>query len=134
MSVPRAKRFNQKQKLAAARLWLQSQNSEKIAKAYRNHFGVDWATVFRELEMLGVQISAVYRETVLKSVAAQAEARKRKKAENWRHWMASSRMKTLLILQATPAAARHMGSPGLNGKSWTTWMICKNSLKLGRLV
>ena len=81
MSIPRAKHFNQKQRLAAACLWLQSQNSEKIAKAYRKHFGVDWATAFRELEMLGVQISAVYRETVLKSVAAQAEARKRKKAE-----------------------------------------------------
>ena len=81
MSVPRAKRFNQKQRLAAARFWLQSQNSEKIAKAYRKHFGVDWGTAFREPEMLGVQLPADHKETVLKSVATQAEARKRKKAE-----------------------------------------------------
>ena len=81
MSVPRAKRFNQKQRLAAARLWLQSLSSEKIAKAYRKHFGVDWATAFRELELLGVQVSADYKETVIKSVTGQAEARKRMKAE-----------------------------------------------------
>ena len=70
-----------KKRLAAARLWLQSLNSEKIAKAYRKHFGVDWATAFRELELLGVQVSADYKETVIKSVTGQVEARKRMKAE-----------------------------------------------------
>ena len=76
MSVPRAKRFNQKQRLTAARLWLQSQNSEKIAKAYRKHFGMDWATAFRELEMLGVQVSADYRETVLNSSCCPGRSQK----------------------------------------------------------
>ena len=70
-----------KKRLADSRLWLQSLNSEKIAKAYRKHFGVDWATAFRELELLGVQVPADYKETVIKSVTGQAEVRKRMKAE-----------------------------------------------------
>jgi len=81
MSVPRPKRFNQKQRLASARGWLHDQKGKNVARAYRKHFGVDWATAFRELELLGIQIPSDYRENILKSVAASAEAKKRKKAE-----------------------------------------------------
>lgn len=50
-------------------------------KAYRNHFGVSWQCAFIELEMLGIEIDPEYKQQVLQTVAAQAEAKKRKKAE-----------------------------------------------------
>jgi hypothetical protein len=65
-TTPRRKRFNQKQRLAAARPWLQAYTGDKVARAYRKYFGVDWATAFREIEMLGIQFPADYKETVLK--------------------------------------------------------------------
>jgi hypothetical protein len=54
MTTPRRKRFNQKQRLIAAKAWLPSYIGDKVARAFRKYFGVDWATAFRELEMLGL--------------------------------------------------------------------------------
>ena len=76
MITPRSKRFNQKQRLAAARPWLQAYTGDKVAGAYRKYFGVDWVTAFRELEMLGIQFPAEYKETVLKSLASAAAAKR----------------------------------------------------------
>ena len=79
-TTPRRKRFNQKQRLAAARSWLQAYTEDKVARAYRKYFGVDWETTFRELEMLGIQFPADYKEAVLKSLASLAETKKQKLA------------------------------------------------------
>ena len=81
MTTPRRKRFNRKQRLASARLWLQTYTGEKVARDYRKYFGVDWPTAFLELEILGVSIPADYKETVLKTLASIAEAKKQKKPE-----------------------------------------------------
>ena len=81
MQTPRRKRFNRKQRLASAKLWLQSCTGEKVARDYRRYFGVDWSTAFKELGSLGVSISADYKETVLKTLASIAEVKKQKKAE-----------------------------------------------------
>ena len=43
---------------------------KNIAQGYRKHYGVDWKTTFIELELLGVEISLVYKEAVLRSVDA----------------------------------------------------------------
>jgi hypothetical protein len=50
-------------------------------ESYRRYFGVDWPTVFKELEILGVSIPADYKETVLKTLASIAAAKGQKKAE-----------------------------------------------------
>jgi hypothetical protein len=75
-TTPRRKHFNQKQRLAAARLWLQVYTGDKVARTYRKYFGVDWETAFRKLEMPGIQFPAEYKETVLKSLASAAAAKR----------------------------------------------------------
>ena len=79
-TIQRRKRFNQKKRLAAAGPWLQAYKGDKVALAYRNYFGVGWATAFQELEMLGIQFPADYKETILKDLTSLAETRKQKKA------------------------------------------------------
>lgn len=81
VSTPKRKRFNRKQRLEAARLWLQNYAGTKIVRDYRRYFGVDWPTAFRELEILGVIISADYKAAVLKTLAELAATREKKKAE-----------------------------------------------------
>jgi hypothetical protein len=81
MTTPRRKRFNRKQRLASARLWLQTYTGEKVARDYRKYYGVDWPTAFLELEILGVSIAADYKETVLKTLASIAATKEQKKAE-----------------------------------------------------
>jgi hypothetical protein len=66
MTTPRRKRFNRKQRLASAKLWLQSCTGEKVVRDYRRYFGVDWPD---------------YKETVLKTLASIAAAKGQKKAE-----------------------------------------------------
>jgi hypothetical protein len=79
MSVPKRKRFNQKQRLQSARSWLQTYQGQRIVRDYRKHYGVDFPTAFKELELLGVSISPEYKEAVLRGVQGNIEARRRKK-------------------------------------------------------
>ena len=73
-------------RLQSARTWLQTYTSEpnKLVKAYRKRYGVDWPTAFKELEMLGIDIDPEYKQQVLDTIQAQAEAKRRKKAEQAR--------------------------------------------------
>jgi hypothetical protein len=80
-TTPRRKRFNRRQRLDSARNWLPTYKGDNIAQAYRKHFGIDWLTAFKELELLGIQVDPSYKEQVLKSAQAQAEAGKRKRTE-----------------------------------------------------
>jgi len=81
MTTLRCKYFNRKQRLAPARLSLQTYAGEKVARDYRRYFGMDWPTAFMELEILGVSIPADYKETVLKTLVSIAAAKEQKKAE-----------------------------------------------------
>ena len=81
MTTPRRKRFNRKQRLASAKSWLASYAGKKVARDYRRYFGVDWATTFKELEILGVSIPADYKEYIIKTLATIAAAKEQKKAE-----------------------------------------------------
>jgi hypothetical protein len=81
MNTPRRKRLNRKNRLDAARIWLQGYNGEKVVCSYRKYFGVDWLSAFKELEILGVSIPAQYRESIIKSLVSTAAAKKQKKAE-----------------------------------------------------
>jgi hypothetical protein len=67
-------------RLQSARVWLKTYNGKNIAAGYRRHFAVDWSCAFRELEMLGVRIDAVYKEQILKSVEGHIAARRRRKS------------------------------------------------------
>jgi hypothetical protein len=81
VSTPKRKKFNRNQRLEAARLWLQSYAGTKVVRDYRRYFGVDFPTAIKELEILGVSISADYKAAVLKTIAEQAATREQKKAE-----------------------------------------------------
>jgi len=80
-TTPRRKRFNRRQRLDSAKNWLSTYEGDNVAKACRKRFGIDWLTAFKELELLGVQLDPSYKEQVLKSAQAQAEAKKRKRME-----------------------------------------------------
>lgn len=81
MSTPKRKRFNRRQRLETARQWLQEYSGKKIVRDYRRYFGVDWPTAFKELEMLGVSISAEYKAAFLKTLAELAAAWEQERAE-----------------------------------------------------
>jgi hypothetical protein len=78
---PRRKRMKRPQRLESAKSWLETYEGHKVVKAYRARYGVDFECAFTELEMLGVPIDPAYKERVLQSVAAQAAAAQRQKAE-----------------------------------------------------
>jgi hypothetical protein len=78
---PRRKRMKRPQRLESAKSWLKTYEGNKVVKDYRKRYGVDFECAFTELEMLGVPIAPDYQERVLESVAAQAAAARRKKAE-----------------------------------------------------
>lgn len=78
---PRRNRMKRPQRLQAAKSWLETYEGSKVVKAYRKRYGVDHKCAFTELEMLGVPIAPDYKERVLQSVAAQAAAKRRQKAE-----------------------------------------------------
>lgn len=68
------------QRLESAKSWLETYVGDKIVKAYRKRYGVDFECAFTELEMLGVSIDPDYKERVLESVAAQAAAKRQEQA------------------------------------------------------
>jgi hypothetical protein len=67
------------QRLESAKSWLETYEGNKVVKAYRKRYGLDFITAFAELEMLGVPIDPDYKERVLQSVAAQAVAKRQKR-------------------------------------------------------
>jgi hypothetical protein len=68
------------QRLESAKSWLETYEGNKVVKAYRKRCGVDFECAFTELEMLGVPIDPDYKERVLETVAAQAAAKRQKRA------------------------------------------------------
>jgi hypothetical protein len=68
------------QRLQSARSWLETYEGNKVIRDYRRRYGVAWNDAFVELEMLDVPIDPVYRERVLQSAAAQAAAKRQKRA------------------------------------------------------
>ena len=69
------------QRLESAKSWLETYEGNKVVKAYRKRYGVSFECAFTELELLGIPIDPDYKERVLESVAAQAAAKRRQKAE-----------------------------------------------------
>ncbi len=82
-SQPRAKRmqFNRQKRLQSAQHWVKNYEGKKLVKAYRQRYGVDWESAFKELAMLGVPIDPKYKKSVLRSAANQLAAKRRKKLE-----------------------------------------------------
>jgi opacity protein-like surface antigen len=78
---PRRLRYKRPKRLQAAKSWLPTYTGKNIVHGYRKYFGVNWKTAFTELEMLGVEISPTYKETVLRTVETQLQARREKAAQ-----------------------------------------------------
>lgn len=73
--------MKREQRLQSAKDWLKTYPAENIVKGYRQHFGVDWPTAFRELEIIGIEIDPVYKKRVLETVENLIAARRRKQEE-----------------------------------------------------
>ena len=84
-STPRYRRFNQSQRLQSAKHWLKRYRGKNTVRGYRKHFGVDWPTAFKELEMLGVPIDPQYKQLALKSAADLAAYRRKKRQKRRAH-------------------------------------------------
>ncbi|MFQ5436897.1 MAG: hypothetical protein ACE5FD_18725 [Anaerolineae bacterium] len=68
------------QRLESAKSWLETYEGNKVVKAYRKRYGVDFECAFTELEILGVPIDPDYKESVLQTVATQAAVKRRKRS------------------------------------------------------
>jgi hypothetical protein len=73
------KRMNRPARLQSARSWLKTYGGQNIVSGYRKRFAIDWVCAFKELEMLGVRVDEEYRNKLLKSVAGDIAARRRRK-------------------------------------------------------
>lgn len=80
-NLPRRKQFKRAQRLQSAKSWLPTYEGNKLIKAYRQRYGVDWQTAFTELEMLGVPIDPAYKERVLQAAEQQALQKRQRRLE-----------------------------------------------------
>ncbi len=77
---PRRKRMKRPQRLESAKSWLETYEGNKVVKAYRKRYGVDFECAFTELEMLGVPIDPSYKAQVLQTTAARAAVKRQKRS------------------------------------------------------
>ncbi len=77
MVVPKRKRYNKKQRLAAAEKWIPTYEGKNLVKGYSNWFGVDKICAINELELLGQKIAPEYKEQIYKLKKEQEEAAKK---------------------------------------------------------
>ncbi len=80
-NTPRHKRLNRKQRLQAAKNFIESYTGNNIVKGYKKHFAVDWMSAFKELEMLGISIDKEYKENLIRSLQSNAERKRKLKQE-----------------------------------------------------
>lgn len=77
MVAPKRKRYNKKQRLAAAEKWIPTYEGKNLVKAYSKWFGVDKICAINELELLGHEIDPEYKEQIYKLKKEQEEAAKK---------------------------------------------------------
>ncbi len=111
---PRRKRMKRPQRLESAKSWLETYEGNKVVKAYRKRYGIDFECVFTELEMLGVPIDPDYKEHVLQSVAAQRRKKAERKAEQERLLDIESDDRFAFIVGYTSGGAPY-------GLTWEEW-------------
>jgi hypothetical protein len=78
---PRVKRMRRASRLQSARSWLEKYEGKNVVRGYRKRFGVDLACAYKELQILGLQFDPSVVAARLKSAAADAAARRRKRIE-----------------------------------------------------
>src|SRR5688500_9702655 len=78
-SKPRRWRFNRKQRLAAARAWLEEFSGKNLVRGYRNQFRVDVECAVLELELLSVKLDPVYVAMAIGSATSLAVHRRLRK-------------------------------------------------------
>ena len=77
MVAPKRKRYNKKQRLAAAEKWIPTYEGKNLVKGYSNWFGVDKICAINELELLGHETDSEYKEQIYKLKKEQEEAAKK---------------------------------------------------------
>jgi len=76
MAAPKRKRYNKKQRLAAAKKWIPKYEGENLVKGYSKWFGVDKICAINELELLGNEIDTKYKEQIYKLEIEKEDAKK----------------------------------------------------------
>jgi hypothetical protein len=76
MAAPKRKRYNKKQRLAAAEKWIPKYEGENLVKGYSKWFGVDKICAINELELLGHEIDSEYKEQIYKLEIEKEDAKK----------------------------------------------------------
>ncbi|MCK4261345.1 MAG: hypothetical protein KAX49_20410 [Halanaerobiales bacterium] len=77
MSHKRLKRSVRLQ--VAKNKWLPNYTGKKILRGYKKHFAVDTICAIKELEMLGIEFDAQYKEQLLKAEERKTESRRKQK-------------------------------------------------------
>lgn len=81
---PRTLRMNRHGRLKTARSWLELQRGrppQRIARSYRQRFGVDWLCAIAELTALGIQFPVQWLEQIALTLENARLARVRRRAE-----------------------------------------------------
>lgn len=81
---PRTLRMNRHGQLQSARSWLELQRGrppQRIARSYRQRFGVDWLCAIAELTALGIQFPERWLEQIALTLEHARLARVRRRAE-----------------------------------------------------
>ncbi|MFW6281165.1 MAG: hypothetical protein ACOC2I_04885, partial [Halanaerobium sp.] len=73
MAAPKRKRYNKKQRLAAAEKWIPTYKGKNLVKGYSNWFGVDKLCAIHELELLGQEIDPIYETQICKVEIVEQE-------------------------------------------------------------
>jgi hypothetical protein len=77
----RFKRMRREGRLASAKCWLPKYGGDKLLRAYRKRYGVDFICAIGELETLGITFDPARIAMIKKSIEGHAKGRARKKAE-----------------------------------------------------
>lgn len=78
---PKRWSFNRKQRLAAAKGWMQTYEGKYLIKGYTRRYKVDILCAIVELRMLGVEISEEYENQVKQSIEGNRRAKQLKKQQ-----------------------------------------------------
>ena len=78
---PKRWNFNRKQRLTAAKGWMQTYEGKYLIKGYTRRYKVDILCAIIELRMLGVEISEEYEDQVKQSIEGQRRAKQLKKQQ-----------------------------------------------------
>lgn len=109
--------MNRSARLSSAKHWLQTQQgrpASRIAKSYRNRYGVDWECAILELAQLGIRLEQEWIEQLRRSLEGNRRRNAQKKAERHEEEFPDSDDRFAFI-------AGYTGGGAPFGVTWEEW-------------